>query len=154
MTEKIILTKKKINSLKKELEKLQGKKKVELSESLERARLSDVSEETGDIIAVMGELEKVDRRIGEIKDILKNAQILDKKGCNVDKVGVGSKIKVKVNKKTKTLYIVSEVEADPTKNKISDKSPLGKELMKAKKGDEVKVNINEREVKYKVLDIC
>lgn len=154
MTEKIILTKKKINSLKKELEKLQGKKKTELSESLERARLNDVSEETGDVIVVMGELEKVDQRIEEIKNTLKNAKVLDKKGCNVNIVGVGSEVKVKVGNKTKTLQIVSEIEADPSKNKISDKSPLGKELVKTKKGSEIKLKVNDREVKYKVLDIC
>jgi transcription elongation factor GreA len=154
MTEKIILTKKKINSLKKELEKLQGKKKTELSESLERARTNDVSDETGDIIAVMGELERVDQRIEEIKNILKNAKVLDKKGCNLNEVGVGSEVKVKVGKKTKKLQIVSEVEADPTKNKISDKSPLGKALKRAKKGDEIRLDVGEREVQYKVLDIC
>lgn len=154
MSEKIILTKKKITALKKELEKLEGRKKVELSESLERARLSDVSDETGDIIAVMGELEKVDQRIDEIKGILKNAKVLDKKGCNVDKIDVGSEVKVKVGGKTKTLKIVSEMEAEPSKNKVSDKSPLVKELKKAKIGDEVKLDVNGREVKYEVLDIC
>lgn len=154
MSEKIILTKRKINALKKELEKLQSKKKVELSESLERARLSDVSDETGDIIAVMGELENVDRRIDEIKNTLKNAKVLDKNGCSVDKIDVGSEVKVKVNNKTKTLKIVSEVEADPSKNKISDNSPLVTELKKAKIGDEVKLDVNGREVKYQVLDIC
>jgi len=154
MTEKIKLTKKKINSLKKELEKLQEKKKNELSESLERARLNDVSEETGDIIAVMGELEKVDQRIEEIKDTLKNAQVLDKKGCDVNRVGVGSEVKVKVGSRTRTLDIVSEIEADPPKNKISDNSPLGKELRGAKKGDEITIKVNDREVKYEVLDIC
>lgn len=154
MSEKIILTKRKINALKKELEKLQSKKKVELSESLERARLSDVSDETGDIIAVMGELENVDRRIDEIKNTLKNAKVLDKNGCSVDKIDVGSEVKVKVNNKTKTLKIVSEVEADPSKNKISDNSPLVTELKKAKIGDEVKLDVNGREVKYEVLDIC
>lgn len=154
MTEKIILTKKKIEALKKELEKLQGKKKVELSESLERARLNDVSDETGDIIAVMGELEKVDQRIDEIKSTLKNAKVLDKKGCNVGKIEVGSKVKVKVSGKTKTLKIVSEMEAEPSKNKVSENSPLVKELKKAKVGEEVKLDVNGREVKYELIDIC
>lgn len=154
MAEKILLTQKKINSLKKELEKLQGKKKTELSESLERARLNDVSEETGDVLAVMGELEKVDERIDEIKEILKNSKVLDKKGCNVNKVGVGSEVKVKVGNKTKKLQIVSEVEADPSENKISDKSPLGQALKKAKKGDKIRLDVHDREVVYEVVDIC
>jgi transcription elongation factor GreA len=155
MTEKILLTEKKINSLKKELEKLQGKKKIELSESLERARLNDVSEETGDVLAVMGELEKVDERIDEIKNILKNVKVLDKNGCNINEVGVGTEVKVKVGGKTKKLQIVSEVEADPTKNKISDKSPLGQALKKAKKGDKIRLDVHDREVViYEVVDIC
>jgi transcription elongation factor GreA len=154
MTEKIKLTKKKIDSLKKELEALKGKKKTELSESLERARLSDVSEETGDVIAVMGELDKVEQRIEEIKDTLKNAQVIDKKGCKVDQIAIGSEVKVKVNNKERTLTLVSEIEADPSKNKISDKSPLGKELMKAKKGDDIKLDVNGRKVEYKILEVC
>jgi transcription elongation factor GreA len=155
MTEKILLTEKKINSLKKELEKLQGKKKIELSESLERARLNDVSEETGDVLAVMGELEKVDERIDEIKNILKNVKVLDKNGCNINEVGVGTEVKVKVGGKTKKLQIVSEVEADPMENKISDKSPLGQALKKAKKGDKIRLDVHDREVViYEVVDIC
>ena len=154
MSEKIILTKKKIEALKKELEKLQGKKKVELSESLERARLNDVSDETGDIIAVMGELEKVDQRIDEIKDTLKNAKVLDKKGCNVGKIEVGSEVKVRVGGKTKKLKIVSEMEAEPSKNKVSENSPLVKALKKAKVGEEVKLDVNGRGVKYELVDIC
>jgi transcription elongation factor GreA len=154
MAEKILLTQKKINSLKKELEKLQGKKKTELSEALERARLNDVSEETGDVLAVMGELERVDERIDEIKNILRNVKVLDKNGCNINEVGVGTEVKVKVGGKIKKLQIVSEVEADPTENKISDKSPLGQALRKVKKGDEIRLDVNDREVVYEVLDIC
>jgi transcription elongation factor GreA len=154
MNEKIILTKKKIDSLEEELKTLKGEKKKELSEALERARLNDVSDETGDIFAVMGELEKVDQRIDEIKDILKNAQVLKKKACNEGKIEVGSEVKVKIGRITKTLHVVSEVEADPSKNKVSDKSPLVKELMKAQKGDKVKIEVDGREIEYEILDIC
>jgi transcription elongation factor GreA len=154
MSEKIVLTKQKIESLNKELEKLQNNKKVELSESLEKARLSDVSEDTDDIIAVMGELEKVDQRINEIKDVLSNSKELNKKSCSPGKVTIGSTVKLKNNNKTTTFQIVSEVEADPSENKISDKSPLGKELLKAKVEDCVKVRVGLRKVEYKVLDIC
>jgi transcription elongation factor GreA len=51
------------------------------------------------------------------------------------------------------LIVVSEVEADPSKNKISDKSPLGKQLVKAKKGDEINLEVNGRKISYKILEI-
>jgi transcription elongation factor GreA len=153
MGEKIVLTKQKIEALKAELEKLEKGKKKELSQSLEQARLSDVSEDTDDIIAVMTELEKVDQRINEIKDILGNSTTLNKKSCEVGQVCIGSVVEVSVNKKTVKFQIVSEVEADPSENKISDKSPLGKELLNAKVGDCVKVRVGLRKVEYKVLSI-
>jgi transcription elongation factor GreA len=154
MTDKIKLTKSKIDSLKKELEELENKKRGDLSESLERARQNDVSEETGDVNAVMEELEKVDHRIEEIKEILKNAEVIDKKSCDVNKISIGSEVRVEVEGKKKTLTIVSEVEADPSKNKISDKSPLGKQLVNSKVGDEIKLDVDGRKVTYKILKIC
>ncbi len=154
MADKIKLTRSKVDSLKKELKELENKKEKDLSESLERARQNDVSEETGDIIAVMEELDKVEKRIGEIKEILQNAEIIDRKSCNVNKISIGSEVKVEVGGKRKTVTIVSEVEADPSKNKISDKSPLGKQLIKAKTGDEIKLEVNGRKISYKILEIC
>ncbi|KUK67502.1 MAG: Transcription elongation factor GreA [candidate division WS6 bacterium 36_33] len=154
MAEKIKLTKSKVDSLKKELDQLKNKKREDLSEALERARQNDVSEETGDIIAVMEELEKVDQRIAEIKETLKNVVVIDKKSCNVDKIAIGTDVKVEVGGKKRTLTIVSEVEADPSKNKISDKSPLGKQLIKAKEGDEIKLDVAGRKISYKILEIC
>jgi transcription elongation factor GreA len=154
MTEKIKLTKSKVDSLKKELDQLKNEKRKDLSEALERARQNDVSEETGDVNAVMEELEKVDQRIEEIKETLKNVVVIDKKGCNVDEISIGSDVKVEVGGKKRTLTIVSEVEADPSKNKISDKSPLGKQLIKAKKGDEIKLDVAGRKISYKILEIC
>ena len=153
MTEKFVLTKQKIDQLKKELEKLEKMKREELSESLEQARMSDVSEDTDNIKAVMVELENVDQRISEIKEILHNAREMKKEECSVDKVDIGSTVKLKSSGKTFTYHIVSEVEADPSENKISNKSPLGKALLDAKEGDTVKVRVGLRRVQYEVLEI-
>lgn len=154
MEDRIKLTKSKIDSLKKELEELENKKEKDLSESLERARQNDVSEETGDIIVVMEELEKIEKRMGEIKEILQNAEVIDKKSCDVSGITIGSEVKVEIGGKKKTLTVVSEFEADPSKNKISDKSPLGKQLIKAKTGDEIRLDVDGRKITYKILEIC
>ena len=60
---------------------------------------------------------------------------------------------MKVKGKVVTYIIVSDVEADPLKNKISDNSPVGEALMKAKKGSKVKVQVGKNTVEYEILDI-
>jgi transcription elongation factor GreA len=52
------------------------------------------------------------------------------------------------------LRLVSSLEADPLKNYISDKSPLGKKLLNAKVGDVVEVKVRENKIRYKILEIC
>ena len=153
MIEKIVLTKQKIEQLKKELEKLEKGRKKELSELLEQARMSDVSEDTDNIKVVTVELENVDERIREIKEILDNAKEMKKGECSVDKVDIGSTVKLKSKGIILTYDIVSEVEADPSENKISNKSPLGKALSDAKVGDNVKVRVGFRRIQYEVLEI-
>jgi len=153
MNKKIVLTKQKIEELKTELDKIENEKRIELSQSLEQARLSDVSEDTDAIIAVMGELEKLDKRAEEIKEILANSSELKKKHKNGHEVSIGCSVKLKNNDKTTVFHIVSEVESDPTQNKISDKSPLGKELLKSKVGDIITLKVADRTIEYKVLEI-
>ncbi len=153
MNEKIVLTKQKIEELKTELNKLENEKRKELSQSLEQARLSDVSEDTDAIIAVMSELEKLDQRSEEIKEILANSSELKKSHKNGHEVGIGCSVKLRNNDKTTVFHIVSEVESDPSQNKISDKSPLGKELLKSKVGDCVTLKVASRTIEYKVLEI-
>jgi transcription elongation factor GreA len=153
MTEKFVLTKSKIEQLKKELEKLQNVRRKELSEALEQARMSDVSEDTDNIKAVTVELENVDERIREIKEILQNAREMKKGECSVDKVDIGSTVKLRSKGKEFTFHIVSEIEADPSENKISNKSPLGKALQDAKVGDKIKVRVGLRRIEYEVLKI-
>ena len=153
MSEKIVLTKQKITQLKKELKKLESTTKKELSETLEQARLRDVSEDTEDVVAIMNELGKVERRINEIQETLENATELNKDRCEVDTVAIGSKVKLESKKGIVTYHIVSEVESDPPKMKISDQSPLGKELLKAKVGETLKIRVGLRRIEYKVLDI-
>ena len=154
MSEKILLTKEKYEQLKNELKELQGGRKKDLSETLESARLNDVSEDTDNITIVMAELDSIEQRIRELKETISNATILKRKGPAKSTIEIGSKVKVKNGQKTVTYQIVSEVESDPIENKISDKSPLGKALLKHKKGDSVKIELDGRKIEYKILDVA
>jgi len=77
-----------------------------------------------------------------------------KQACDPTKINIGSEIKVDFKGKKTTMKIVSSVEADPLKNYISNESPLGKALMKAKLGDTVKLKVDGNTIEYKVLEVC
>lgn len=152
--EKILLTKEKKEKLEQELNNLEKVKKPEISSNLETARQNDLSEDTDDLSIMLVEKEVIENRIAELKNILAKAKIFIKKVCNPGKIGIGSEITVEVGGKKKVLTIVDPLEADPLSGKISDHSPLGKALVKSKKGQEVNIKVNGKTVKYKVLDIC
>ncbi len=151
--DKIIITEYKLQELKSELSSLRKKKK-ELGKNLEQVRLSDISEDTDSVVAVTEEINNVAQRMSEIKETIDNAKVLDKKKCNVNKIQIGSVVDVESGGKKSQYTIVSDVESDPLSNKISDISPLGKALMKAKKEDIVSITIKGKKIEYKILDIC
>lgn len=148
---RVIITEHKLQELKSELADLKRQKK-ELGKSLEQARLSDVSEDTDAINAVIGEMQKIEQKITDTKDTIDSAKVLKKKASG-NKIQIGSEVKVKVNGKSVTYTIVSDVEADPLANKISDNSPVGKALLKSKKGQTIEVAIGGNKVKYEILDV-
>ena len=66
--------------------------------------------------------------------ILKNAKIIrSKKG---GKIGLGSKVVVKLSGKEYTYSVVGPVEANPLEGKISNESPIGKALFGRAAGEE------------------
>ncbi len=154
MEKKILLTKEKKAALEEELKNLEGKKLPEISGYLEHARQSDLSDDTDDLSVMLEEKESVDDRIAQIKQTLENCEIIEKESCNPDVVSIGSEIKVKSNGKVQSLKIVSSLESDPSKGYISDKSPIGKALLKAKKNETVKVKVHGKTSEYEVLEIC
>jgi transcription elongation factor GreA len=141
MKDKVLLTEEKKEELEKELKHLEGKKKKEVMESLEQARREDVSEDNESLSLVLQIKAELERKVEDIKSLLSNSKI-------------GSEIKVNFKGKTTKMKIVSSVEADPLKNYISNESPLGKALMKAKLGDTVKLKVDGNTLEYKVLEVC
>ncbi|RLC38483.1 transcription elongation factor GreA, partial [Candidatus Falkowbacteria bacterium] len=93
-----------------------------------------------------------DGRIIEITRLLKTLVIVEN-GNTTDKVGMGSRITVESNGKTREFTIVSFYEADPLEGKISNESPLGQAFLDKNKNDIVTAQTPKGEVKYKILKI-
>lgn len=90
----------------------------------------------------------LETRIAEIEDILQYAVIIKPSDASV--VGLGSTVELTSADKTVVYTVVGPVEADPLQGKISDESPIGKELIGKKVGDQVTIITPKAEIVYTV----
>ncbi len=93
------------------------------------------------------EQKNVENRIIEIQEILKNAEIIKPK--KTSNITVGSTVVITMGGKEFTYTIVGPVEANPLEGKISNESPIGKELLGRKAED--KFNFNGKKVVIKSI---
>ena len=150
------LTKSSYDALAKELEELKVVKRVEIAERIKEARGYGDLSENSEYDEAKNEQAKVEARIAELENILESSEVIDPSKIKTDKVSVGCKVTLfdKEYNEENTYYIVGSAEADPINNKLSDKSPLGKELIGKKNGDLITVSTpNGGTVDYEIRKI-
>ncbi len=148
------ITGEKERELRQELKKLE-KDVEDAANRLEESRREDSDEDDANLGIIADEKMAIEKRIKEITQILDNFELIeDKTACTPNQVTLGSTVKVEDGGKVMELKLVSSLEADPLKNYISDRSPLGKKLLNAKVGDTVEVSVRGNKTKYKILEIC
>lgn len=118
-----------------------------IAERIATARAFGDLSENQEYTDARAEQKTVENRIIEIEEILKNAKII--KASKSNKVNVGSTVVIKMGGKEFTYTLVGPVEANPLEGKISNESPIGKELLGRKVDDEF--NFNGKKVKIKSL---
>jgi transcription elongation factor GreA len=147
------LTKEGFEMLQKELDDLVKNKRKEVAE-----RLKESKEFGGDLTEnpeyehAKNDQAFIEGRIEQINEILQNYVIVEKEKGTID---LGSTVVVKdfEDKKEKKFKIVSSIESDPEKNKISGESPVGRALLNKRVGDVVTVKTPHAVKKLKVVDI-
>jgi len=87
--------------------------------------------------------------------MLKRAKVIDEDDIKTDVVSIGSKVSIYDMEYDEEVeyYIVGSTEADPSKYKISNESPVGKALIGKAKDEIVEVQVPDGVIKYKILDI-
>jgi len=152
MSHKNLLTQEGYNSLVKQLNEL-NRRQDHLITQIEEVAQPDESGEDGLVTQLKDELEVVGSKIENLEEVLENIEIISG-NCQHDEVGFGCKVKLKVSGNSiKEFNIVSQLEADPTTNKISDQSPLGVALLGKKINDEVEVSAPIGKITYKIVSI-
>ena len=154
--EKVLITEEGLQKLKDELEYLTTQKRKEIAEKIKIARgFGDLSENS-EYDEAKAEQLKVENRIIEIQEQLKNVQIIENKKSGKSKtVGVGDTVTLLETSKNREMKftIVGTVESDISKGKISNESPVGKAVIGHKKGQAVEVTTKVGVLTYKIVDI-
>lgn len=151
----VTLTASGLEKLEEELEYLKTKKRKEVSEKIKVALgFGDLSENS-EYDEAKNEQAQVEARIVTLENMLKNAVVIDESEIDLDRVGLGTKVKVlDVEFDEEIEYnIVGSTEADPDQQKISDESPVGKALMGRKVGETVSVETPGGVIEFKILEI-
>ena len=146
------LTAKGFDELTEELEELKTTKRLEVAENLRNAKaLGDLSENS-EYLEAREEQGRVERRILELEEMLKNATII-KAGKSKGVIDVGSTVEVLTGGKKVKFSIVGTNEARPEEGFISNQSPLGRELIGKKTGEAVVIEAPSGKVQYKIQKI-
>jgi transcription elongation factor GreA len=151
MTPSQYLSPKRLEELRLELTGLKTIKRIEIAERLKTAKDYGDLSENAEYSEARDEQAKVESRIAELEEVVKNA-VTTRDECG-DKVHVGCVVTVKKNGVTMPYSIVGTYEAKPEERKISDESPLGKAFMNKKAGDTVTVTTPAGTTTYEILKI-
>jgi transcription elongation factor GreA len=127
-----------------ELHDLKVNRRQEIAQKIKEAREQGDLSENAEYDAAKDEQGRIEDRIAELEELLKNAEIIPGTFVKVKDVETGEVIDYK---------IVGSAQADSLNNMISDESPVGRALKDSKKGDTVKVETPAGVLQYKVKEI-
>lgn len=147
MKAKLYFTPEGFKKIQAELADLLEKRKPAVSELTVARDMGDRSENAA-YKSARQKLSGIDRRIVNLKMIMRNAQVVER--TTNDTVEYGSKVTVECEGQAHTYYVVGTHEADIAQNKISTYSPLGKKLFGRHLNDEVTVQLPHGPKNYKI----
>ena len=151
----VILTPEGYDRLKQEIEELSTTKRRDVAERIRIAREFGDIAENAEYDDAKNEQMLLEHRIATLEERLRDARVIDKKSVPKDVVSVGSKVRLRDvdAKQTVEYHIVGSAEANPSENKLSNESPVGKAIIGKKKGETVEVAAPRGKMRFKILEI-
>jgi transcription elongation factor GreA len=156
MSEKeVLLSLEGLKQLEQELLHLRTVKRLEVAERIKQAReYGDISENS-EYEDAKNEQAFIEGRILVLEKMLRNARVIDEPVGNGGLVTVGRTVVLKDLEygDELTYTIVGTTEADPSQNRISNESPVGRAIMGQKVGTVVAVDAPDGVIKYEILEV-
>jgi len=151
---KILLTQAALDKVNLELEEFIAKRKA-ISEEIKTARAFGDLSENAEYHAAREEQSHNETEILKLKNIIDNHELVFEDEFSADTVHINSVLKVKFveDNEIETVKIVTQVEADPFNNHISNESPVGAGLLGKKAGDTVVVTTPGGNITLEVIEL-
>jgi len=147
------LTSARLEELKKKLEDLKTRARIEVADRLKKAKeLGDLSENS-EYTEAKEQQEQLERKILELEQTVKNAVLIQKPTSSTGIIQIGSTFRAEKNGASIEFTIVGSTEANPSKGLISNESPLGKAFLGRRAGEVIKIEVPAGEVTYKILKV-
>ena len=151
----VILTQDGQKKILAELVRLKTEKRQDIRERMENVRKTGEVSEDPEYEEIKKDQSMLENRISYLDNLVQKAQVLTASQIQTDRVGIGSKVVIKnlKNKEKETYIILQSHEANPAEGKISDVSPVGRALMRSKKGEVVTAETPDGVFKYLITSI-
>ena len=156
MAQEILLTAEAYQKKYDELEQLKTSGRDEIAERIKEARSFGDLSENSEYDEALNDQAKMEAKINQLENELKNSRILDESAISIESIHVGSKVKIRDIDfdEIEEYQILGESQANPDEGIISDQSAVGKALLEKKVGDIVKVTLpNGNIISFEVLEI-
>ena len=143
MPRETLLTPQGLEDLKAKIEHLSKDRRREVADRIRDARdFGDIAENS-EYDDAKNEQAMLEKQISDLEDKLRNSRVIDESEVTTEAVTVGVLVHVKDQKTEKStkFKIVGSAEADPSEQKLSNESPVGKALMGHKRGETVSVPV-------------
>jgi len=151
----VILTEQGLKELQEEVNHLSTVKREEVAERIRAARdFGDITENS-EYDDAKNEQALLEHRIGLLQEKLRRARVIKESEIDTDRVCVGSSVTLRDRDsgQVRIYTVVGSSEADPTKAKVSNESPIGQAIIGKHVGDEVTVPVPVGSLKYEILAI-
>ncbi|MGI6517594.1 MAG: transcription elongation factor GreA [Bacillota bacterium] len=152
----VILTPEGLHSLERELEYLRTTKRREIASRIKQAiEFGDISDNS-EYEDAKNEQAFVEGRIAQLEKMLRNARIIEGPDGDGNAVSVGSTIVLKdlSHGDVEQYMIVGSAEANPSKKRISNESPVGRAVLGKTVGSIVEVIVPLGTIRYEVVQIA
>ena len=98
-------------------------------------------------------LRRAHGRVSSLEDRIKRAVLIERGPNTSGTIQIGSTVVVEMAGKKIILEILGSQETNPTKGRISDRSPLGQALLGHAAGDTVSLSLPNGTVTYRILEV-
>ena len=151
----VILSLEGLKRLEQELEHLKSVKRREVADRIKQAREFGDIGENSEYDDAKNEQAFVEGRIITLEKLLRNAKIIDEATTDPNLVGLGTSVRLREVESGDVLEytIVGSTEANPSANRISNESPVGKAVVGQKIGTTVEVQVPAGTFHYEILDV-